>query len=75
MISIEDLSLTSIDGIRHTTTSESIVAAVVFAAKLGHSTRTAYRFVTALVMVNALDDISQWEDVLRQVVTLEGEGA
>lgn len=65
------LSLTAIDSMRHLTTSEDIVAAVAFAARAGHTNRTAYRFVTALVMRDVLTDPAQWGDLLRQVMDLE----
>lgn len=74
MTSIEDLNLTSIDGMRHLTVGEGIVAAVVFAAKNGHSTQTAYRFVTAVVMVDTLNGVTQWEYILRRIRVLEREG-
>jgi hypothetical protein len=70
----DNLSLAAIDGMRHLTASEDIVAAVVFAAKNGHGTTTAYRFVTALVMTNTLTDIAQWRETLERVTDLEGRG-
>jgi hypothetical protein len=69
------LTLTSIDSMRHLTTSEDIVAAVAFAARAGHSNRTTYRFVTALSMRGALTDPTRWGDLLRMVMDLEGEDA
>jgi hypothetical protein len=69
------LTLTSIDSMRHLTVGEDIVAAVAFAARAGHSNRTAYRFVTALVMQDALTDPARWGDLLRMVMDLEDRGA
>lgn len=67
----DGLTLTAIDGMRHLTASEDVVAAVAFAARAGHSTRTAYRFVTALVMTDALKNPTRWGDILKLVMDLE----
>lgn len=66
-----DLSLTAIDGMRHLVTSEDIVAAVAFATSAGHNTQTAYRFVTAVVMVDALKSQDQWGGILKAVMDLK----
>lgn len=74
----EELTLPAIDGMRHLITTERIVKAVVFAenyrmgrATLDESTRTAQRFVTALVMTDRLDKASEWTAVLDAVLNLE----
>jgi TPP-dependent pyruvate/acetoin dehydrogenase alpha subunit len=70
------LTLTSIDGMRHLVVgSEGIVAAIAFAARAGHSNRTAYRFVTVLVMQDALTSPARWGDLLRMVMDLESKDA
>lgn len=70
----ESLSLTSIDSMRHLVVSEEIVAAVAFAARAGHGTRTCYRFVTAVSMKGALKNSSEWGGILKQVMDLETGG-
>lgn len=67
------LSLAAIDGMRHLATSEEIVSAVAFAARAGHGNRTAYRFVTVLVMENALTAPARWGELLRMVMELEAQ--
>lgn len=67
------LSLAAIDGMRHLATSEDVVAAVAFAARAGHDNRTAYRFVTALTMVDALKDRDRWGGILKAVMDLEAQ--
>lgn len=64
-------SLAAIDSMRHLSTSEDIVAAVAFAARAAHSDRTAYRFVTLLVVRDELTDRSAWADTLRDLMELE----
>lgn len=66
-----NLALAAIDGMRHLAVSEDIVAAAAFAAQAAHSTRTAYRFVTALVMADALKSPTRWGDLLKLVMDLE----
>lgn len=72
---LDALTLASIDGMRHLTVSEHIVKAVAFAVRAGHKDRTAYRFVTALVMTDALEEgepgTRRWWDVLKAVMDLE----
>lgn len=74
-MNIGDLSLRSIDGMRHMTTSDEIVTAVAFAARAGHSNVTAYRFVTALTVCDALKGGSpsdpKWQAILKTVMDLE----
>ncbi len=71
----DDLTLTSIDSVRHLTTSEEVVKAVAFAVRVGHQNHTAYRFVTALVMTDNLADRTDWPKVLLRVMDLEREAA
>lgn len=66
-----ELTLTNIDSVRHLTASEDVVNAVAYAARAGASDRTAYRFVTALVMTASLMDRPRWPGVLRAVKELE----
>lgn len=66
-----ELTLTNIDSVRHLTASEDVVNAVAYAARAGASDRTAYRFVTALVMTASLMDRPRWPGVLRAVADLE----
>lgn len=68
---IEELTLSMIDGQRHLTASEDIVSAVAFAARLGWGDVTCYRFVTALVMTDSLQDSSKWRPVLRRIDNLK----
>jgi hypothetical protein len=67
----EDLTLISIDGMRHLTTSEEVVRAVAFAVRAGHENHTAYRFVSAVAMLGALTDRSHWPAILLRVMDLE----
>jgi len=79
MAKTADLTLTSVDSMRHLLVSEDIVHAISFAAR--HSTtnlrrdvevdRTAYRFVVAAVMVDALQDRGQWIGILDHILHLE----
>jgi len=71
MQSIEDLSIPAIDGMRHLVVSEDVVTAVAFAVSRDHDVRTAYRFVTALVMTDRLEDRRTWRPVLAWVKRLE----
>lgn len=73
MIEPDELTLASIDGIRHLIINELMVKAITFAARSGHTDRTAYRFVVALVMTNTLDDGTRWPEVLKTVMELEDE--
>lgn len=67
----EDLTLAAIDSARHLAVSEDIVGAVAFAARAAHSNQTAGRFVTALVMKDALQAPVRWGAILKQVMDLE----
>lgn len=71
---LDELTLNSIDNMRHLTVSEDIVAAVAFAVRAGHSNATAYRFVTTLVMTNTLQLPGVWPSALRVVMDLEEAG-
>lgn len=71
----EELTLGMIDNQRHLTTSIDIVQAVGFAVRAGHSDRTAYRFVTALVMLDRLQPRRWWAATLNTVMQLEKEEA
>lgn len=80
MIEPDDLTLAGIDGIRHLITNEMLVKAVAFAVRntgrkvhTGRDDRTAYRFVTALVMTNTLEASTRWPKVLKTVMDLEAE--
>jgi len=68
---LEDLSLRSVDAMRHLVTSEDVVAAIAFAVRAGHSNVTAYRFVSALAMSDDLDYQPAWPRVLRKIIQLE----
>lgn len=68
---VNDLTLPAIDCMRHLTTSWDIVRAVSFAACAGHSNRTSYRFVTALVMTDTLEWPQYWPETLKTVMELE----
>lgn len=70
---VDDLTLTSIDGHRHLATSEQIVKAVAFAIRAGHTSTTAYRFVTALVMTDSLSPRRGWAATLEKIMQLEKE--
>jgi hypothetical protein len=67
----EELSLCSIDSMCHLWSNEETVSAVAFAARAGHSDRTAYRFLTALGMTDNLTDRTDWPEVLLRVMDLE----
>lgn len=69
----DELTLTSIDAMRHLATSQDMVTAVAFAARSGHDNTTCYRFVTALVMTDQLTNRFGWLDVLRRVKKLEAD--
>lgn len=71
----EELTLPAIDCMRHLSTSWDIVRAVAFAARAGHSDRTAYRFVTALVMIGKLEWPQYWPEILKAVMELEAVDA
>lgn len=73
MIDPDELSLASIDGMRHLIIGELIVKAIGFAVRAGHSDRTAYRFVVSLVMTNTLEDGARWPEVLKTIMELEEE--
>lgn len=73
-VEISELTLEAIDGARHLGPSEDVVAAVRFAARAGHDTQTCYRFVSALVMTDALGKAAAWDGILARVVRLEGKG-
>lgn len=68
---IEDLSLISIDGQTHLTTSEEIVRAVAWAARRGWGNYTAHRFVTALVMTDNLRHTNRWPEVMKKIDDLK----
>lgn len=70
----DDLTLTSIDGQRHLTTSEEIIHAAAFPIRLGHTVQTTYRFVTAVVMLDELRSQRAWPTILRRVLDLQTEG-
>ena len=70
---LDELTLASIDNHRHLTTSEDIVKAVAFAARAGHTDRTAYRFVVALGMTSSLSPRRWWAATLDKVMQLEKE--
>ena len=72
---LDELTLTSIDNQRHLATSEDIVKAVAFAIRAGHTDRTAYRFVTALVMTDSLSPRRWWAAALEKVMQLEKENS
>lgn len=69
----DELTLTSIDQMRHLVTSEVIVQAAGFAARAGHSDRTVYRFIVALAMTSTLNQGVYWPRVLKRVMALEAE--
>lgn len=80
MMQPDELSLDSIDSMRHLIVNPLIVKAVTFAVRntgrevhTYRDDRTAYRFVTALVMTNTLEDGRQWPEVLETVTHLESE--
>ena len=68
---IEDLSLAAIDGQRHLTTSDEIVRAVAYAARRGYGNVSCYRFVTAVMMLEAPIDV--WPQVLKKIDDLKTE--
>lgn len=79
MVETRDLTLSGIDGMRHLTTSETVVRAVAFAVRHASSQyrrdievdRTAYRFVVAASMVGALEEEGRWLNILDHVHALE----
>lgn len=73
MLKIEDLSLTAIDAVAHTTLSEELVSAVGYAARRGYGNYTALRFVTALVITDNLRHTAQWSTILRKIEDLKIE--
>ena len=68
-----ELSLISVDSMRHLAVSEEVVAAVTFAARAGHSNVTVYRFVSAVSMCGDLDYPLGWPTILRKITELETE--
>lgn len=68
---IEDLSLISIDGQAHLTTSEQVVSAAAWAARRGWGNYTALRFVTALVMTDTLRHTNKWPEVMKKINDLK----
>jgi hypothetical protein len=70
-VKIEDLTLAMIASQMHLTTSRDIVAAVVWAARLGWADTTCYAFVTALVMTDTLQEVFQWPLVLKKIENLK----
>lgn len=68
---LEDLNLTQIDGMRHLVVSEDVVEAVGLAIRAGYGSTTAYRFVTALVMLDQLNKRGRWGEILRAVRRME----
>ncbi len=69
----DELTLASIDSMRHLTTSEEIVKAVAYAARYDNDDRTCYRFVTALGMTDNLTRQDAWFDILHEVNRLEAQ--
>ena len=67
----EELSLYAIDSHRPIVVSPEIVCAVAFAARLGWSERTTYRFVTAVVLTDNLRDRGLWPEIMRKVKNLQ----
>lgn len=70
-LQLEELRLSMIDAQRHLVASEPIIAAAQFAGALGYGPATTYRFVTALVMTDHLEDRDLWLAVLHKVEDLQ----
>ena len=68
---VGELTLPMIDEHRHLVTSGQVVSAVAYAVRKGYGDVTAYRFATALVMIDRLESYGQWPAVLQMLGNLK----
>jgi hypothetical protein len=71
MLKIEDLKLRMIDDHARLVIGDKLVAAIAYAARRGWGNVSCRRFVTALVMMDALKDSGQWPAVLKKIDELK----
>jgi hypothetical protein len=70
MAELEELTLRAIDSMRHQISSETVVKAAAYAARISGSDKTVHQFVTALVMTDNLTNSLSWDRTLRHVMRL-----